>query len=314
MSIFSPKSSDMSNSMPPFIQEGALFGLVSPAGKIEPNVLPCAEHFLAAHGFRSRRAPHAEGQYYQFSARDNERTADMQAMIDDPEVDVIWCCRGGYGAARIIEALDFSRMGKKPKWIVGYSDITVFHASLSLHQSMVSIHGPMPVNLPGEQQEEGPEWSRLIKLLQGEGLEYQTGAHPLNIEGSTSGQLFGGNLSILSSLRGTKYDFDPRGKILFIEEVGEQIYHLDRMMQNLKLGGKLKNLSGLVVGHLTDMKNNSTPFPLSARGVIHEAVKQYGYPVLFDFPAGHETPNEPMLMGARIKLQVNGKGGKITYL
>jgi len=301
----------MSLTTPPFIRKGALFGLVSPAGKIGPDVIPRAEKFLADNGFRSRRAAHADSQHYQFSAADSDRAADMQLMLDDPEIDVIWCCRGGYGSSRIIEKLDFSGLAKNPKWIVGYSDITVFHSTLSGRHNMVSIHGPMPVNLPENPGDAGPEWDHLLSLLQGKNLTIKTDENPFNISGTAKGRLIGGNLSLLAALRGTPYDFDPAGKILFIEEVGEQIYHLDRMMQNLKTGGQLEGLAGVIIGHLTNMQDNTTPFGLSAKGVIHEAVHPLGIPVLFDFPAGHEKPNEPLLMGGQIEMEVDARGGMV---
>jgi len=301
----------MSITTPPFIREGAIFGLVSPAGKIDPEVIQKAEKFLADRGFRSRRAAHADSQHYQFSAADSNRATDMQLMLDDPEIEVIWCCRGGYGSSRIIEKLDFSGIAKHPKWIVGYSDITVFHSTLSGLYNMTSIHGPMPVNLPDNPREEGPQWGHLLSLLQGQELTIKTDKNPFNIPGTAKGRLIGGNMSLLAAMRGTPYDFDPAGKILFIEEVGEQIYHLDRMMQNLKSGGKLEGLAGVVIGHLTHMQDNSTPFGLSAKGVIHEKVHSLGIPVLFDFPAGHEKPNEPLLMGGQIEMEVNSRGGMV---
>ncbi|MGM0375882.1 MAG: S66 peptidase family protein [Bacteroidota bacterium] len=299
----------MSITTPPFIREGATFGLVSPAGKIDPEVVPRAEKFLAYNGFRSRRAAHADSQHYQFSAADSDRAADMQLMLDDPKIDVIWCCRGGYGSSRVIDKLDFSSMAKHPKWIVGYSDITVFHSTLSGLYNTTSIHGPMPVNLPENTRDEGPEWTHLLNLLQGKEVTIKTDEDPFNISGTAKGRLIGGNMSLLAAMRGTPYDFDPAGKILFIEEVGEQIYHLDRMMQNLKTGGKLEGLAGIIIGHLTNMQDNTTPFGLSAKGVIHEKVHPLGIPVLFGFPAGHEKPNEPLLMGGQIEMEVNSRGG-----
>ena len=301
----------MSLTTPPYIREGALFGLVSPAGKINQDVLPRAEQFLGDNGFKSRRAPNAAGQYYQFSAPDKDRIDDMQMMIDDPEIEVIWCCRGGYGTLRILEKIDFSPLRTNPKWLVGFSDITAFHAELSGIHNIISLHGPMPVNLPENKQDEGPEWQNLLNLLQGKKFQIQTPESPFNISGTATGRLIGGNLSLLAALRGTPYDFDPAGKILFIEEVGEQIYHIDRMMQNLKMGGKLQGLSGIVIGHLTNMKNNSTPFGLSAKGVIHEIAHSLGIPLLFDFPAGHESPNQPLPIGRQIEMEVNAQGGMV---
>lgn len=300
----------MSIAIPPFIKKGALFGLISPAGKTEAQVVKNAEKFLEANGYRSTRGKYASSEYYQFSGTDEQRIADMQAFLDNSQVDVIWCCRGGYGTSRIIEQLNFSAMPKKPKWIVGFSDITVFHATLQNIYNVASIHGPMPVNLqPQDDQQQG--FLHLLELLEGQDLTINTPANQLNRWGTAGGKLTGGNLSLLSSLTGTKYDFDPRGKILFIEEVGEQLYHLDRMMQHLKLAGKLEQLSGLVVGQLTEMNDKPTPFGLSANEIIMEAVQHYDYPVIFDFPSGHALLNEPLLMGVQTHIQVNEKGGML---
>ena len=302
----------MSTIQPPFIKKGATFGLVSPAGKIDPTIIPKTETFLEANGFRCRKGKYITENYYQFSGTDEQRKKDLQSMIDDPEIDVIWCCRGGYGTIRIIEEINFSKMITHPKWLIGYSDITVIHAALQNNYNIISIHGPMPVNLPDGNNWDG-EWMHLLKILQGHEMIYHTNPNPLNRQGTAAGQLIGGNLSLLSVLIGSEYDFDPRGKILFIEEVDEQIYHLDRMMHHLKLSKKLEHLSGLIVGHLTDMKDGSTPFGYSAQQVIRNAVDHYDYPVLFDFPSGHESPNQPLLMGAHLHIQVSGNGGIVAY-
>ncbi|MDI3521159.1 MAG: muramoyltetrapeptide carboxypeptidase [Anaerophaga sp.] len=302
----------MSTTTPPFIKKGALFGLVSPAGRIDSDVISRAGVFLERHGFRSRRGKYVTHEHYQFSGTDEERIDDLQAMIDDPEVEVIWCCRGGYGTLRIIDALDFSRMPVQPKWLVGFSDISVIHATLQNNYNTVSVHGPMPVNLPADNNY-GAEWNHLLDILQGHDIVYRTPANILNKQGTSAGQLIGGNLSLLAAMTGTRYDFDPRGKILFIEEVGEQLYHLDRMMYQLRLSGKLEHLKGLIVGHLTDMKDGKIPFGNSAREIIRDITERYDYPVLFDFPAGHETPNEPLLMGAQVHLQVSDEGGLVVY-
>ncbi len=298
--------------IPPFIKKGALFGLVSPAGKIPSKVLDLAGQFLSDHGFRSIRAPHAADAFYQFSASDQYRLADFQEMLNNPEIDVIWCTRGGYGSIRILEQLDFSAMRRHPKWLVGFSDITVFHAALQNIHRMASVHGPMPKNI-AEYGSSEPFWLTLLDLLQGRFVQYHTQPNSFNRQGSASGTLTGGNLSMLHALRGTKYDFNPNGKVLFIEEVGEKLYHLDRMMYNLKIGGQLSGLAGLVVGQMTGMKDESTPFGASAQGIVRDAVKEYDYPVLFGFPAGHDTPNEPLLLGVKVHLQVDDKdGGSLT--
>lgn len=301
----------MSTAIPPFIKKGALFGLVSPAGKIDSQVVENAEKFLKNNGFGSIRGKYVTSQFHQFAGTDEQRTEDMQAFIDHPDIQVIWCCRGGYGTSRIIENLDFSAMPKMPKWVVGFSDITVFHATLQNIYNVASIHGPMPINLEADGSKQ-QEFRHLLELLQGHDITYHTPPCHLNRSGTAGGKLIGGNLSLLCTLSGTKYDFESRGKILFIEEIGEQLYHLDRLMHNLKLSGKLEGLAGLVVGQLTEMNDKETPYGLSTNEIILEAVQHYDYPVIFDFPSGHSSPNEPLLMGVQTHIQVNEEGGIVV--
>lgn len=296
--------------MPPLLKPGALFGLVSPAGKTDPEALTLAEKFLSEHGYRSIRGLNAAGSYHQFAGRDSDRLFDLQTMMDAPDVDVIWCVRGGYGAIRIVEQLDWQGMKRHPKWLVGFSDITVLQAALFKECGMPSVHGPMPKNMLS-QGTKPAHWLRLLNILRTGRLYYHSASHFLNRYGNASGTLIGGNLSMLVALRGTPYDFDPRGKILFIEEVGEKLYHLDRMMYNLKLGGKLEGLAGLVVGHLSEMTDNETPFGSSAEEIIHQAVEAFDYPVLFGFPAGHDVPNEPLILGREVTIKVDEEGGRI---
>ncbi len=301
----------MSLIIPPFIKQNASFGLVSPAGKIEPDVVRNADKFLKKQGFNTKHGNHVSDEYFRFSGQDADRTRDLQEMLDDPETDVIWCCRGGYGSIRIIEHLNFSKIKENPKWLIGFSDITVLHAALQNVVGMASIHGPMPCGL--SKNNKGSDFEHTISLLKGDKIAINARPNPFNRTGSANGILIGGNLSLLVSLSGTKYDFNSQGKILFIEEVGEHLYHIDRMMHNLKLSGKLHNLSALIVGQFTELKDNHTPFGQSAYEIIAEAVKDYKYPVVYDFPAGHTTPNEPLMMGREAVIEVNEKGGFFSY-
>jgi muramoyltetrapeptide carboxypeptidase len=302
----------MSISIPPYIKKGARFGLVSPAGKINPEIISIVEDFLYSNGYQYKWAPHAKGSYFQYSGTDEQRTADMQQMIDDPQIDVIWCNRGGYGAIRIIDDLNFSNLTRFPKWLIGFSDITVFHAALQNIFNIASIHGPMPVKLSNENRD-APDWENMFEMLEGREVMHRIPGDTLNHPGNAAGQLIGGNLATICSLCGTKYDFDPKGKILLIEEVGEKLYKVDRMMQQLKLGGKLNDLAGIVVGHLTDMEDNTTPFGLSPKEIIHETVKDYEFPILFNFPSGHSLPNQPLMLGAQIHMQIDNTGGLLVY-
>jgi muramoyltetrapeptide carboxypeptidase len=299
--------------VPPFLKKGSLIGLVSPAGKVAESEIKRAEDFLDAHGYRHIRAPHVVGAWHQFSSTDEKRAADFMNMLNNDEVDAIWCSRGGYGAIRLLDMIDFSLLKSQPKWLIGYSDITIFHAVLQNVYGVISIHGPMARSLKeGSYDETG--MTNLWRLLNGQMPAYKLPTHAFNRTGKAKGTLIGGNLSLLFALIGSPYDFDPEGKILFIEDVGEYLYHLDRMMRALKLSGKLKGLAGLVVGQMSDMQDNETPFGLSVSQIIADVVKEYDFPVLFDFPAGHSKQNEPLLFGAKVKLSVSADESTLSFL
>lgn len=299
--------------VPPFLKKGSLIGLVSPAGKVAEAEIKRAEDFLDAHGFRHIRGPHVVGAWHQFSSTDEKRAADFMSMLNNEEVDAIWCSRGGYGAIRLLDLIEFSLFKSHPKWLIGYSDITIFHAVLQNIFGVMSIHGPMARSLKeGSYDETG--MTNLWRLLSGKMLTYNLSSHPFNRAGKAKGTLIGGNLSLLYSLIGSPYDFEPEGKILFIEDVGEYLYHLDRMMHALKLSGKFKGLAGLVVGQMSDMQDNETPFGLSVNQIIADVVKGFDFPVLFDFPAGHSKQNEPLLFGAKVKLSVSANESTLSFL
>ncbi len=297
---------------PRFIQEGATIGIVAPAGKIDRDAVEASKDFLHQLGYKVALGENVFSSFNQFAGKDESRASDFQHMLDSSDVDVIMCARGGYGTNRIINELDFSHFMQNPKWIVGYSDITVIHSMLQNRLGMASIHGPMPKNFTGKKIDES-DIVNLFNILKGNLPEYKTPAHQLNRTGEAEGELIGGNLSILYSLRGTPLDFDQHGKILFIEDVGEKLYHLDRMMMNLKNSGVLKCIRGLVVGQFTEMTDSETPFGLDAYGIIHDAVKEYNYPVIFDFPAGHVKINQPLIFGKRVLLSVDEKGGFLSF-
>ncbi len=297
---------------PRFIKEGATIGIVAPAGKIDREAVEFSGDFLHKLGYKVVLGENVFSAYHQFAGKDEYRIYDLQHMLNSADVDVIMCARGGYGTNRIINDLDFSHFMQNPKWIVGYSDITVIHSMLQNRLDVASIHGPMPKNFVGKTEEDS-DIVNLFNILKGELPTYKVDAHPLNRKGIAEGELIGGNLSILYSLRGTSLDFDPHGKILFIEDVGEKLYHLDRMMMNLKNGGVLKCLRGLVVGRFTEMADSETPFGASSYEIIYDAVKEYNYPVLFNFPAGHVKINQPLVLGKRITLSVNNQAGEIFF-
>jgi len=297
---------------PEFIRPGALVGLIAPSGKIAERWLKEAEQFLDRLGMRHLRGRHATGAWHQFGGTDAQRAADLNAMLLHPEVEVIWCLRGGYGAVRLLDMVDWRPLIEKPKWLVGFSDITVLHAQL-LQLGMGSVHGPMPKNF-GDGASAATGMNELWDLLQGELPVYELPVHPLNRPGKGTGRLAGGNLTILSMLKGSELDFEPRGTVLFLEEVGEQLYHIDRMMQGLKIAGKLKGLAGLVVGQMTELMDGNTPFGFTAYEIIAEAVKDYSFPVLYDFPAGHAPLNRPLLMGHKVRLKLQSELAVLEYV
>ncbi len=288
---------------PPFITPGSVIRIVSPAGKMEEIHLSPLEEWLKAGGYSVERGKYVSGSHFQYAGTDSERLSDLQEALDDPAVDVIWCSRGGYGTIRIIDQLDFTAFSKYPKWVIGYSDITVLHNRL--HElGFCSIHGTMYRHALDESGHPAEGLATLMNLLQGEHPEYRWPSLPVNRPGKISAPLTGGNLSLLYSLLGTPYDVDTRGKILFIEEIGEYLYHLDRMMVSLRLAGKFDQLAGLVAGQFSDMKDNEEPFGKSTEEIILDAVKGFDFPVAFGFSAGHQQPNLALMMGGTYSLEV----------
>lgn len=287
---------------PEYLKPGDLIAFVSPSGAIEREVVEPAIQLIEKLGYRTWLGPHAFDRHFQFAGTDRNRANDLQLAIDNPEVKAIVCNRGGYGALRTVENIDWKRFMSSPKWLVGFSDITVLHSKLN-ELGMKSLHGAMPRYFI-EKNSPSHSLLTLLSALEGRSNQYEIQPHQLNRTGVAKGQLVGGNLSILYSLRGTPYDLETDKKILFIEDLAEYLYHLDRMMMNLKVSGKLKKLSGLIVGGFTKMKDNETPFGKSAEEIIFDAVRDYKYPVVFGFPAGHQPDNVALKMGAEVKIDI----------
>lgn len=234
---------------------------------------------------------------HQFAGDDDFRAADLQRMLDDESVKAIIFARGGYGTLRIIDAIDWRKFLKQPKWLCGFSDITVIHSHLLAVYELRSVHSVMGINFSSATEE---SLTSLQSILFGRPLHYSISPNPLNRAGKCNGILCGGNLSLLYALNGSSSDIDTTGKILFIEDIDEQLYHIDRMIISLKRAGKLEPLAGLIVGHFSDMKNKDekNPFGKSAYEIIADAVAEYDYPVCFGFPAGHEADNRTLVMGS----------------
>ncbi len=291
---------------PPYLTVGDKVSIISPAGSIGGEVMERGAEILRQQGFRVKIGKHAFDEAGVFAGTDVDRAADMQKALDDKSIKAVFFSRGGYGCLRTHLQLDWTRFIQHPKWLVGFSDNTVFHSYLSRNKT-ASIHGVMASSFEKD-GELTDSFLKLVDLLTGNRVDHVVPPHELNRMGKAAGELSGGNLSILQSLRGTPLDLKPKGKILFIEDIHELNYRIDRMMQNLKAGGVLEEISGLVVGYFTGMNNGAAPYGKTVLEIIREAVDSYDYPVVFGFPAGHELPNLPLLMGGKVTLEVSGNG------
>lgn len=289
---------------PPHLKQGSKVGIVSPARKVTKEEIRSSINTLKAWGLEIVLSDNLFKSYHQFAGTEAERISDFQSMLDDDSFKAILCSRGGYGTVRIIDQLDFSKFVKHPKWIVGFSDITVLHSHIHTNFGIETLHSPMCINFSTSDSSKDTVNS-LRQALFGEEISYDVTHHPLNRSGSVEGILTGGNLSILYSIRGTNSDIDTSGKILFIEDVDEYLYHIDRMMMNLKRSGLLAPLSGLIVGSMSKMNDNKIPFGKTAEEIIAESVAEYNYPVCFDFPAGHIKENLTLILGRKVKLNVS---------
>ncbi len=290
--------------IPKYLKSGDKIRIVSPAGKVkEEYVLPAVE-WLTQQGFKVELGKYVFADHFQFAGSDKQRLDDLQTALDDPETAAIICSRGGYGTVRIIDKLKCDNFKKYPKWLVGFSDITILHTCIN-NLGVATIHGVMPRHFLDENKIPSENLESLMQLLQGEKVHYTISPEKNNKTGIAEGELVGGNLSIISSLQGTKYEIDTYGKILFLEDIDEFLYHTDRMIHQLKLSGKLDNLAGLVIGDFTDMKDNDSPFGKSAHEIISDAVEEFDYPVCFGFPAGHDKKNLALAFGRKWELDVS---------
>ena len=295
--------------LPPFLKKGDQVAITAPARSVTRQEMAPAVETLRGWGLEVTEGEHLYSSYHQFAGGDRERAADLQKFLDDPSIRAVFCARGGYGTVRILDYLDFSNFCKNPKWIVGYSDITALHQLVHQQFGIVTVHGTMPIHFSLPEKKTEPVES-LQSLLFGELPAMRFPVHSFNRPGRFSGRITGGNLSVIYSLRGTPYDIHTDDAVLFLEDVDEYLYHIDRMMINLKKGGKLAHLRGLIVGGMTEMKDNLIPFGKDAYAIISEAVSEYDYPVVFSFPAGHLERNLAFPLGGMA--EVDEKDGEIT--
>lgn len=287
----------------PFLKQGSKIAIAAPARKVKPEEMEYGINWLKEKGFVPVYDDRLFVEHHIFAGDDDFRAAVFQQYLDDEDISAIWIARGGYGSIRIIDKLDFTRFLEHPKWIVGFSDGTVLHGKLS-RLGVPSLHAAMPFFFANKTPEAKQS---LIDALMGKPLHYEFPVHPQNRMGHMEGEIVGGNLSVLYGMMGSDTFPELDGKILFIEEVDEYIYHIDRMMRALKRAGKLEHLKGLVVGGLTQIHDNSNPFGQSVEEIIAEVVSEYDYPVCFGFLSGHFDDNRAMFFGLSSQLLVADK-------
>jgi len=287
----------------PFLKQGSKIAITAPARMVKREEMEYAIHWLEGKGFVPIYDDRLFAGHYIFAGNDGLRAAVLQEYLDDKNIDAIWLARGGYGSVRIIDKLDFTRFLQHPKWIIGFSDTTVFHGKLN-RLGCPSLHASMPYCFENKTVEAKQS---LFDALMGKTLVYEFTNHPLNRSGEVEGEIVGGNLSVLYSMIGSDSFPETDGKILFIEEVDEYIYHIDRIMHALKRAGKLENLKALIIGGLTQIHDNPDPFGMSVEEVIAEAVSDYDYPLCLGFPAGHFDENRTLVIGEEISVEITEK-------
>ena len=287
---------------PPYLKTGDTIGIVAPARKVNRNEMEFAIRWWEEKGFRIVLGKYLFAENHQYAGTDEERLEDFQNMLNNSEIKAIFCARGGYGTLRIIDKLDFLSFNLEPKWICGFSDITVLHAHINKICNVATIHSTMPVSMNGIHTE---NLETLYQTLIGNPHHYEWSPCLLNRNGECTGRLVGGNLSLLYALSGSISDMNTAGKILFIEDVDEYLYHIDRMMLQLKRSGKLENLAGLLVGSFTKIKDNEIAFGKTVEQIISEHCETYNFPIAFNFPAGHDEKNLALKMGEIYQLNID---------
>ncbi len=299
---------------PPYLQKGDTVAIVSPAGilKNKEDKIQQAIALLKSWSLNVVVSKNVFNQNNQFAGTDEERAADFQKALNNPNIKAIWCSRGGYGSVRIIDQLDYSKFKEHPKWIIGYSDITVIHNQIH-NYGFESIHGIMGISLTDDIEEIKENVDSFRDAIFGKQLTYNIEGSKNNKPGIASGQLVGGNLTLLHTMLGSETSIDTSGKILFFEEIGEYAYHIDRMLQSLKRAGYFENCKGVIVGSISKVRKNTTEWGKPMEQLILDVFQEYNFPVLFDFPAGHEDDNRALILGRTIELKVGKKGSTVNF-
>ena len=293
---------------PEYLSLGSQVGIVSTARKISKEELQPLISLLTDWGLKVVLGKTIDADYNQFAGDDALRSIDFQEMLDNPDIKCIWCACGGYGTVKIIDNLDFTTFRKKPKWIVGYSDVTVLHSHIH-NFGIETLHANMAIEILIKSESTR---TTIKKALFGEAYEVQFDSHGNNLNriGTVRGPLVGGNLSILYSLCGSPSAINTDGKVLLIEDLDEYLYHIDRMLQNLKRNGMFENLAALIVGGLNKMNDNTVPYGMTAEEIVYDVINEYEFPVCFNFPAGHINDNRALIMGREVGLNITSE--KVT--
>ncbi|MDQ6756776.1 MAG: LD-carboxypeptidase [Bacteroidota bacterium] len=301
-----------SKKIPPYLKKGDTIGITCPAGFITlEDVQPCVNK-MKEWGFEIKIGNTVGARDFTFAGTDEERRKDLQAMLDDDSVNAIMFGRGGYGAVRIIDKIDFKKFVLKPKWLIGFSDVTVFHSHLNKNFGIASIHSKMCNSFPSDWSKAEPSQIETIdsirKCLTGEKMQYSAVPNEKNRTGFAEGVLVGGNLSLIESLASSKSDIDTAGKILFLEEVGEYLYSIDRMFWYLKRAGKLDKLKALIIcGFKVKPDDAGEEFGRTVYEIVNEVVKEFSYPVCFDFPVGHQKNNFALKCSVKHRLEISNE-------
>lgn len=295
--------------MPQHLKKGDTVAIIATARKIDKSTLLPGIKLLESWGLKVILGKTIGMEQNQLAGADWQRATDLQEMIDNPSVKAIWAAKGGYGTVRIVDRVDFSKFKKNPKWVIGFSDVTVLHSHIN-SLGYQTLHAMMAISTPTATT---AAKESLRKVLFGEQLSYTVPHHAFNKLGQAKGTLVGGNLSVLYSIQGSVSEVDFSNKILFLEDLDEYLYHVDRMMTNMKRNGSLKNLKGILIGGMTSMNDNSIPWGKDALEIIQEIVKDLDIPVAYHFPAGHIKDNRALILGGTISLEVSDKDTKVSF-
>lgn len=299
---------------PPYLKVGDTVAIVAPSGilKSREGEIQQAIALLNKWGLNAKLGDNVFNKANHFAGTDQERCEDFQNALDDSSISAIWCARGGYGTVRILDKLDYSKFRKEPKWIIGYSDITALHNQLH-NEGVESIHALMCVSLTKDLSEILDSVETFKSAIFGNLTHYTLEGTEYNREGEATGQLIGGNLTMLHTMLGSNTSIDTSNKILFIEEIGEYKYHIDRMLQSLKRAGYFDNCKGIIVGDMSKLRKNTTLWGTSIEKLILDALSEYSFPIAFNMPAGHEKDNRALILGRTINLKVDKSGTRITF-